>query len=153
MHCKLDVDKVAIFGQSLGGVTAASAMLVDGRFACGSNLAGSFWGDVVTAGLSKPFFIVGAEEHNRTSDESWATFYQNLRGFRLGVNVNGTVHLTFDDQAYLYGVLREAGLIPDLGNPFGTIDGKWILVIEGTYLGVFFEYCLEGRKERLLQGP
>jgi len=128
-------------------------MLVDSRFECGSNFDGSFWGDVVTAGLSKPFFIVEAKEHNRISDESWVTFYQNLRVFRLGVKVSGTVHLTFDDQAYLYGVLREAGLIPDLGNPFGSIGGKWILVIESAHLGVFFEYCFEGRKERLLQGP
>ncbi len=50
-------------------------------------------------------------------------------------------------------MLRQAGLIPDLGNPFGTIDGGRILGIESTYLGAFFEMCFAREREMLLEGP
>jgi hypothetical protein len=119
VHGKLDVSRVGIFGHSLGGAAAAAAMLTDSRFACGANLDGSVWGDVIYEGLSKPFLIFNTEYHNLTTDATWTVFWENLRGWKLGLTVLGSTHATFSDQATLYESLRSLGLIPDLGDLMG----------------------------------
>jgi predicted dienelactone hydrolase len=46
LACGLDVARTGIFGHSLGGATAATAMLYDARFIGGINLDGSLFGEV-----------------------------------------------------------------------------------------------------------
>jgi dienelactone hydrolase len=153
VHGKFDVSRIGIFGHSLGGAAAASAMLADSRFICGANMDGSFWGSVAAAGLSKPFLLFNTETHNRTSDATWTSFWKNLRGWRLELTVEGSTHATFSDQATLYEELLGAGQIPDLGDYFGTVGGRTMLAIENAYLNAFFEMCFEGKKQKLLNGP
>jgi len=50
-----------MFGHSLGGATAAAAMLDDQRIKAGVNLDGTLFGPVVNAGLDRPFMLVGAD--------------------------------------------------------------------------------------------
>jgi hypothetical protein len=153
VHGTLDVSRIGIFGHSLGGAAAASAMLADPRFICGANMDGSFWGSVVDAGLSRPFLMFNTETHNRTSDATWTSFWEDLRGWRLELTVLGSTHATFSDQAALYADLLGAGQIPDLGGYFGTVGGRTMLAIENAYLNAFFEMCLGGKKQELLKGP
>ena len=49
------MSSLGMFGHSLGGATAAAAMLEDQRIAAGVNLDGSLVGPVVDAGLDRPF--------------------------------------------------------------------------------------------------
>jgi dienelactone hydrolase len=153
VHGKLDVSRVGIFGHSLGGATAASAILADSRFICGANMDGTFWGKVVDTGVPKPFLLFNTENHNRTSDATWTSFWDHSTGWKLELTVKGSVHLTFSDEAALYEILVASGQIPDLGNLFGTVGGKTMLEIENAYFRAFFEKCFEGKKEELLEGP
>ena len=50
-----------MFGHSLGGATAAAAMLEDQRIKAGVNLDGTLFGPVVNAGLDRPFMLVAAQ--------------------------------------------------------------------------------------------
>jgi len=51
-----------IFGHSLGGAAAASAMLADNRFSCGLDMNGSSNGAAVDAGLDRPLLLMSAPE-------------------------------------------------------------------------------------------
>ena len=79
-----------MFGHSLGGATAAAAMLEDRRIKAGVNLDGTLFGPVVNAGLDRPFMLVAAQDHGRDNDETWAKFWANLRGWRLNLQLTGS---------------------------------------------------------------
>ena len=44
---------------------------------------------VVEAGLDRPVMLIAAQNHGRDSDPSWATFWANLRGWRLNLRLTG----------------------------------------------------------------
>lgn len=94
---RLQADTAAIFGHSFGGATAAQAMSEYSSFACGANIDGSILGSVAEIGLEGPFVQVASQIHNRSSDATWAQFWENLDGFKREFNVNGTVHESFED--------------------------------------------------------
>lgn len=119
----------------------------------GADLDGSVWGTVVSEGLSKPFLLFNTETHNRTSDETLAVFWRNLRGWKLELTIVGSVHGTFSDEAILYEYLRAEGLVPDLGDLYGTVGGNTMLGIENAYLDAFFDMCLKKKNPELLKGP
>lgn len=152
---RLQTSKVGILGHSLGGATAASTMLVDKRFVAGANLDGAMVGNVTTLGLSKPFMLMSAEGHNRTTDATWAEFWTHLRGFKREISVAGTRHGSYSDYLVLLDELVNAGVpVPDeIKGAFGTIKGKRILDIESAYVDAFFGKWLKGGKGRLLDGP
>ncbi|EEY16237.1 PAF acetylhydrolase family protein [Verticillium alfalfae VaMs.102] len=85
-----------IMGHSLGGATAASAMLTDSRFVAGMNIDGLLPEPVLSAGVSGPFALVGRPGHEE-EDATWDTFYAALRGPKAQLAVNGTVHASFTD--------------------------------------------------------
>lgn len=55
---KLAMDRVGIFGFSLGGGTAAQACLIDSRFGAGADLGGMIAGDVTTKEIPVPFLFM-----------------------------------------------------------------------------------------------
>jgi len=97
----LQLTDVAMFGHSLGGATAAAAMLDDQRITGGINLDGTLFGPVVNAGLDRPFMLVGAEGHSRDNDETWAKFWANQQGWRLNLQLTGAAHNSFADYQVL----------------------------------------------------
>ena len=67
----LNLSEVGMFGHSLGGATAASAMSADSRIKAGINLDGTMFGPVVTAGLDRPFMLLSHDGKTRDTDPSW----------------------------------------------------------------------------------
>jgi predicted dienelactone hydrolase len=61
----LDVTKVRIYGHSIGGATAAAAMLGDHRLAGGLNLDGEYYGSVIKQELDRPLLQFDSTGHNR----------------------------------------------------------------------------------------
>ncbi|CZT13090.1 uncharacterized protein RAG0_16677 [Rhynchosporium agropyri] len=152
---KLQTSKVGILGHSLGGATAASAMLADKRFVAGVNMDGSIIGNVITIGLSKPFLIMETETHNRTFDQTWGEFWPHLRGFKREIAVSKTQHGSYSDYLVLIGGLIAAGVPvpPELKAEFGAISGTRMLEIQTAYVGEFFGKFLMGKRGKLLDGP
>jgi alpha-beta hydrolase superfamily lysophospholipase len=151
----LRLSRVGMFGHSLGGATAAEAMLEDQRIKAGVNLDGTQFGPVVNAGLDRPFMLVAAQGHSRDTDESWAKFWANLRGWRLNLQLAGSAHNSFTDIQVL--VPQAAGVLnlpPDAVNQLiGTIDPHRSIINQRAYLTAFFNLHLRHRDNHLLDHP
>jgi dienelactone hydrolase len=148
LHQALDTSCVGFLGHSLGGATAATAMVVDDRFVGGVNMDGAFHGTDVLRGVSKPFLIMGREGHNRTTDSTWSAVWPELRGFRREMEIERTTHGTFTDAPALTALLDLK-----LGDTFGTIPAERFQAIQESYLSAFFDFALRGKKPKLLDGP
>ncbi|RYP64314.1 hypothetical protein DL771_008816 [Monosporascus sp. 5C6A] len=110
LTCGLDTSKVGIYGHSLGGATAAEAMLSDSRFIGGVNLDGTFFGSVINRGLDKPLMIMAHEGENMTTDATWGALWPNLKGFKREFMLNGSAHGTFTDLAEAADLIGLRGI-------------------------------------------
>lgn len=150
----LGVSKVGIFGHSLGGATAAEAMLYDSRLAGGLNLDGTFFGSVVSRGLNRPFLLFGHEGKNTTSDSSWGEIWPKLTGWKRELMLEDSAHYTFSDLPDVVDVLGIREELPsEVGQLLGTVDGKRALEIVTIYVTSFFDFVLKGKRSGLLDRP
>jgi pimeloyl-ACP methyl ester carboxylesterase len=151
----LNTSHAAIFGHSLGGATALSAMLNDSRFVAGANLDGTFFGKAALQqhNTPKPFLIFGHEGKNQSTDPSWKTVWPRLRGWKLELELEGTQHGTFEDWPVLIEALGFAQLPADsplrevIGQLVGTIDGTRAVRIMSETLVGFFDFALKNMSE------
>ena len=151
---EIDVSKVGIYGHSLGGATAAQAMLKEKRLVGGVNLDGTFFGDVVKQGLDNPFLIFAHEGKNRTTDPSWGAIWPNLRGWKRELMLEGSAHGTFTDLPDVVDVLGIGGSLPsEVGELLGSIDGERAHLVVAAYVSSFFDFVLKGKKSGLLDRP
>lgn len=142
LYGNIDLRQRFTYGHSLGGATAAAAMLEDNTFLGGINLDGTFFGDVVQKGLDRPFMIFAHEGKNLTTDQSWADLWSHLRGSKIEVGVNGTAHGSYADFPLLVDVLGLRALLPaDMaGELVGTVLGSQMLEILSTSAASFFRF-------------
>ncbi|GAA2652319.1 hypothetical protein GCM10010412_019270 [Nonomuraea recticatena] len=139
----VDRSRIAVVGHSMGGNSAAHAMLADPRVKAGANLDGTF--QPVVPKLDKPFLMVGSPRHVPDGgDTTWPRSWANMTGWKRWITVAGADHSSFVD----YAVLR-----PQLGLPAPELDGARALRITRAYLAAFLDTHLRGRDEPLLDGP
>jgi hypothetical protein len=140
----LDLTKVAGFGHSLGSMTAIGAIEQDRRFDTGAALDGNPLGP---ASLDRPFLMMGNPSHRRADDPDWAAFYDRLRGPRLHLVIDGTLHNDLTDVA----AFKQA--VPGLASIFelGPIEGVRALSIQRAYLTAWFDRHLKERPSPLLR--
>jgi dienelactone hydrolase len=149
--CGLDVSKAGIMGHSLGGATAATAMLRDSRFIAGINLDGSFWGDVIHEGLDKPFLMFA---HEGKTDPTWEAIWPKLKSWKRELMLVGSAHNTFTDLPDVVDVLGIGGsLPPEATDLLGTIDGARAFEVITTYVEAFFEFVMKGKSSALFDKP
>lgn len=152
--CRINLSKVGIFGHSLGGATAAQAMLLDSRFAGGVNLDGTFFGSVIERGLNKPFVIFAHEGKNLTTDATWAALWPKLKGFRREFILNGSTHGTFTDLAEMADLIGLRAKFPqEVAELLGSTLGTRASQIIATYVSSFFDFVLKGKKSDFLDHP
>lgn len=148
----LDLAKVGIFGHSLGGATAASAMLLDSRFQVGLNMDGNMWGEVVNQGLNRPFMLMNNGLQWITPDRK--SFYNQLQNDSYNLTIAGTKHQNFTDSPLLKSAFSE--FVPELANFFssevGDIDSQRNAEIISAYNLAFFDKYLKGKDSPLLNG-
>jgi hypothetical protein len=151
----LDLSEVGMFGFSLGGATAAGAMLADPRIKAGADLDGTIYGPVAAQGLDRPFLLVSSQDNGRDVDPTWASLWSHLRGWRLDLRLAGAEHLSFSDAVTLYHQAAPVlHLTPaQLAGLVGTIGGTRAVVIERAYLRAFFDLQLRHHDDGLLDHP
>lgn len=133
-------------GHSLGGATAAAAMLSDRRILGGMDLDGMLFNPVLEAGLDKPFALVGRKGHDE-EDPTWDVFYDASRGQKMQIAVEGTTHASFTDFPTLIKSLNLT--LPEeakslLESQIGTLEfGRAGEVVAGI-VAAFADLVLDG---------
>lgn len=155
MRGAFDLDRIAIFGHSLGGATAAAVVHDDRRFRAGVNMDGTLFGAAGPAGSDRPFLLLGSDHPAIPEDPTWDTLFARQRGPILELRLAGSAHLSFNDGQPLFPQL--AGVLglgsDDLAQLVGTIDPLRSVAIQRTYLRAFFDRWIRHRHQELLVGP
>jgi predicted dienelactone hydrolase len=150
-----DLNRVGMFGHSLGGSTAAATMHDDPRVKAGADLDGTLVGASAVAGSSRPFLLLSSDHGTGSEDPTWSTFWANQRGWKHQLKLNRSTHGSFNDgQAFYAQAAPALGLTPEqLAELIGTLDPQRSITIQRTYLRAFFDQHLRHRDSRLLQAP
>ncbi|WP_433672160.1 alpha/beta hydrolase family protein [Nocardia sp. CA-136227] len=150
----LDMSKIAMFGHSLGGATAAQVMHDDRRVAAGVDLDGTLLGSVLTDGLDRPFMLIGGTDRGRAQDPSWQQFWTADHGPKLEFRLDGSQHHSFCDNQLIVPVLAAARIVPAdfAAKIVGTIDPRDSLDLQRGSLRTFFDKTF-GRFDDLGKAP
>lgn len=152
----LDPRRMGAFGWSKGGTATACAALADERIRAGLSIDGPMQMRPPLAGdLHRPFMMMTAE-FTRATDPEAAAFWSLLRGWRLNIQAQGAVHISYgDDGAALFPqVAKLLGWSEQqLQDVIGTLDPDQAVKIQQAYPLAFFDAHLRHRQEHLLDGP
>ncbi|MEV5969556.1 alpha/beta hydrolase [Streptomyces sp. NPDC051921] len=144
----IDRTRIGMAGHSIGGASAAAAMLADRRIDAGVNMDGAFWDTLPAGGLGgRPFLFLGTDDETHRpggTDTTWDTTWRALDGWKRWLTVAGSDHFTFSDAPVIQ---RHFGL------PAGPIPADRALTVTRAYLGAFFDAHLKGVPQALLAGP
>jgi dienelactone hydrolase len=146
---RLDMQRVGVFGHSLGGATALQFCHDDSRCKAGIDIDGAPLGKVIGEGVTQPFlFLMG--DHRSEPDTETHPVMANIRSIydrepsdsRLQVMIRGANHYMFSDDGALLkshivvGVLHALGIL--------GIDGRRQLAVTAYCVHEFFDAYLKG---------
>ncbi|GII78950.1 esterase [Sphaerisporangium rufum] len=144
---RIDRERIAMVGQSIGGAAALAAMVKDPRVRAGVDLDGTTYARISGGGLPRPFMFVGNPRHTPGgADNSWDRDWRLLTGWKRWLVVSGAEHGSFTDAPLLAGAL---GLTPAPG----TLPAARAAEITRTYVAAFLDRHLRSRPQPLLDGP
>jgi predicted dienelactone hydrolase len=151
----LDARRMGAFGWSKGGTATACAMLADERIRAGLSLDGPMQMNPPLAGdLDRPFMMMAAEFTRATNPQA-AAFWSHLRGWRLNIQAEGAVHISYGDNEALFPqvakLFKWSG--QQLQGVIGTLDPDQAVKIQQAYPLAFFDEHLRHRRGHLLDGP
>jgi hypothetical protein len=143
------LDQIGAFGHSLGGASAAGAMIGRTRIKAGINMDGGIWGEVGKSDVRGNFLLMGTPDHNSTVDTTWKSWRNAQDGWNREMTVKGAKHGLFSDYPTLVDMLgfRE---VPGIEELVGTMKGDRARKLLGAYIRDFFGWSLKGDKLKLI---
>jgi dienelactone hydrolase len=145
---RLDMQRVGVFGHSLGGATALQFCHDDSRCRAGIDVDGAPLGSVIREGVTQPFMFL-MSDHETESEAETHPVQANIRSIydrlpadrRFEILIRGGYHFGFSDGALLkshivLGTLRTLGIV--------GIDGRRQLAVTSHYVHSFFDAYLKG---------
>ncbi|KAJ4136549.1 hypothetical protein NW768_004165 [Fusarium equiseti] len=139
-----DPKKVAIYGHSFGGSTAAVTVQRDPRIIGGLGLDAPIYGSVNHEGFKdKPFILVGAD---RNDPYDWDEFYSKIAGPKMVLEIMKTQHYAFTDVPLMLSKIK----IPKESQPvvdeiFGTLDGRKVEKATNQILVGWLDLLFKGK--------
>jgi pimeloyl-ACP methyl ester carboxylesterase len=132
---RLDLERLGVFGESLGGAASTVTCSVDARCKAGANGDGPVYGDVIERGLDQPFMYLLSE----TRIFSNPAFYDQARGPFHAVAVADYEHANIGDWPLYPNIesLREVAWL-------GSMDGLRSVELTRAALLAFFDIYLKG---------
>jgi predicted dienelactone hydrolase len=153
---RLDMQRVGVFGHSLGGATALQFCHDDSRCKAAIDVDGAPLGNVITEGVTQPFMFL-LSDHNQEPESETRPVNANIRIIydrqpadrRLEIVIRGANHYMFSDDGamlkspLLMNVLRMLGIV--------RIDGRRQIAVAAHYIVMFFDVYLKGAPASELQ--
>lgn len=146
---RLDMQRVGMFGHSLGGATSLQFCHDDSRCKAGIDIDGAPLGNVVGEGVRKPFmFLLSAQiessdfESNNVKADIKSIYDRLPPDGRLKVEIRGANHYLFSDDSALLksrlimGLLRISGIV--------HMDGRRQLAVTAYCVHSFFDRYVKG---------
>src|SRR5205823_6857895 len=125
---------------SLGGATAISTLSKDQRIVGAINMDGSQFGTL--SDIYQPALYFGRADpssHNRTDDETWATAWDHLKGWRRELGLRNSTHLTFGDASLVFKLLGVP-LTDAIKEGIGGLDPARSFEVITTYVQAFMDF-------------
>ena len=144
----LATDRVGIYGHSIGGATAASAMLEDDRIVGGVNLDGGLYGPVIRKGLKDPFMLFGHKDND--TSQTWIDIWPHLN-WKLDIEILNATHTTFTDIPLLAELIFGDPLPGFVQGVVGGVPGVRARDVVSTYVAAFMKTVLKCEPQALLQ--
>jgi dienelactone hydrolase len=159
---RLDLSRVAMFGVSAGGFTAAQAMAEGPRIKAGIDLDGATGSPIIpgsshllpvfTSGLRQPFMFMGDPQTSWRTVASWRSFWTHTPGWHLDLTLRGASGE--NDYKDAVSLLPQAGLPASvLAKDLGPVQPGRAVSAEEAYVAAFFGRWLRGQASPLLDGP
>jgi len=146
---RLDLQRVGVFGHSLGGATALQFCHNDSRCKAGIDVDGMPLGDVLDSAPTHPFMFL-LSDHSRDPPAEAREVQANILSIynrmpvdgRSLITIRGANHFMFSDDSALLGV----PLVTPVLRAFGAlrIDGRRQLALAAHYISAFFDVHLKG---------
>jgi pimeloyl-ACP methyl ester carboxylesterase len=150
---RLDLQRVGVFGHSLGGATALLFCHDDPRCKAGIDVDGALLGDVIDDGVTQPFMFLlsdhGGESADAQAPEAIRRAGANIRSIyerlpadrRLEIVIRGANHYMFSD-----GAMLKSPLVISLMRALGImqLDGRRQVTVTVRCIGAFFDVYLKG---------
>jgi dienelactone hydrolase len=147
------MQRVGVFGHSLGGATALLFCHDDSRCKAGIDVDGAPLGSVIAEGVSQPFMFLLSDHRGESTDaetpEAIRQARANIRAIydrlpsdrRLQITIQGANHYMFSDGAMLKSplamrVLRTLGIV--------RLDGRRQIAVTAHCISTFFDVYLKG---------
>jgi len=151
---RVDLERVGVFGMSLGGPTAGQFCLVDSRCQAGLNYDGEIWGEQLTRMDARvPFMWLRGPAGSKQGEAyslGIAYLFEASTGPAYYGEIEGMEHMYFTDLAFLMPVFNWLGLPlrQMLSEPDYVLQGRQTAL---DYTVAFFDRYLKQRDSPLLR--
>jgi dienelactone hydrolase len=154
---RLDMQRVGVFGHSLGGATALQFCHDDSRCKAGIDVDGAPLGSVIAEGVTQPFMFLWSDHGSEWSDMEGRQVEANFRSIynrlpsdrRLQITIRGANHYLFSDD----GAMLKSPLVMRAMRTVGIvrIDGRRQIAVTAHCISTFFDVYLKGEPASELQ--
>jgi predicted dienelactone hydrolase len=146
---RLDLQRVGVFGHSLGGATALQFCHDDARCKAGVDVDGAPLGNVIGQGVTQPFLFLLSDHQSESAAEirqvqaNIRSIYDRLpRDRRLQITIRGASHFRFSDDGAMLKIPMVMGALRTLG--IVRLDGRRQIAVTAHCLSTFFDVYLKG---------
>ena len=145
---RLEMQRVGVFGYSLGGATALQFCHDDSRCKAGIDVDGAPIGSVVSEGVTQPFLFLmedmsDSDQEGREIEANIHSIYDRLPGDRrLQIMIRGANHFQFDDDGGMFKVPLVMPVVRLLG--VVHLDGRRQIAVTAHCISAFFDAYLKG---------
>jgi dienelactone hydrolase len=150
------MQRIGLFGHSLGGATALQFCHIDTRCKAGIDVDGAPLGSVVAEGVTQPFMFL-LSDHGSESDSDSQRIKANIRSIyerqpidgRLEITIRGASHYMFSDD----GAMLKSPLLKYALQALGIvhIEGRRQVAVTAHYISTFFDVYMKGAPPSELQ--
>jgi predicted dienelactone hydrolase len=146
---RLDMERVGVFGHSLGGATALQFCHDDARCKAGIDVDGAPLGNVIGKGVTQPFMFLLSDHRNEAEAESRQvkanihSIYERLPSDRRWqITIQGASHFRFSDDGamlkspFVMGAMQTMVIV--------RLDGRRQVVVTAHCISTFFDVYLKG---------